>query len=163
MSKEHIRVARTTRVMRHAAELLEQEAQALKECSTVAGHWGDEVDAKAAHDDMVRTARELKLRALPLTMDTDTTIATTTPAERWVLSRWTYGDEIETAGTARFAWHTWVEIAHKLAGAAHYAELVGDVFEAETLRDASDQALARAFVCYQRHGRETRPEEESTT
>lgn len=82
---------------------------------------------------------------------------TTTPAERWVLGLWLYGNEIETASTPRFAWRTWVEISHKLDGAAHYAELMGDVLEAEILRDASDQALARAFVCYQRHRREETP------
>ncbi len=76
-------------------------------------------------------------------------VADHTPAERWALSCWTYGDEIEEAGTPRFAWHAWVQIGYRLAGAAHYAELVGDVLEAEILRDAGIQALARGWVCAQ--------------
>ncbi len=75
----------------------------------------------------------------------------TTPAERWVLQCWADGNEIETAtGASRFARSMWVEIGHRLAGAAQYAELVGDVLEAEILRDAGIQALARAYQCYVR-------------
>lgn len=73
----------------------------------------------------------------------------TTPAERWVQQCWADGDEIETAtGAGRFARFMWVEIGHRLAGAAHYAELLGDVLEAEILGDAGAQALARAYQCY---------------
>lgn len=54
------RIIRARRVMTHAAELLEQEAKALLECHTVDGDWHDEAAAKAVHNDMLKTARELR-------------------------------------------------------------------------------------------------------
>lgn len=47
-------------ILRHAAELLETDAEVLKACSTVDGDWGAEVEAKADYEDMKRTARELR-------------------------------------------------------------------------------------------------------
>lgn len=47
-------------VLAHAAALLEHEAQALKQCSTFQGDWGDEHEARAAHDDMLATAAALR-------------------------------------------------------------------------------------------------------
>ncbi len=55
-----------TNLVRHAAQLLEQEAQALKECSTIDGDWRDEVDAKAAYEDMTLTARQLRRLAMTI-------------------------------------------------------------------------------------------------
>ncbi len=73
-----------------------------------------------------------------------------TPAERHVLSRWAHGNETEASGASlRYARSVWVEIGQNLAGAAAYAELIGDVLEAEILRDAGIQALARGWACAQ--------------
>jgi len=53
------------RVVLHAAEILEQEAEALKASHTVNGEWRDgqdEIDAAAhaEHDDWLVTARQLR-------------------------------------------------------------------------------------------------------
>lgn len=54
------RLIRMNRVASHAADLLEKEAQALLECHTIDGEWGDEIDVKAEHNDMIETARQLR-------------------------------------------------------------------------------------------------------
>lgn len=53
-------LAHRLRVTTTAAEILEREAYALKECSTVDGNWLNEVEAKADYSLMMRTARELR-------------------------------------------------------------------------------------------------------
>lgn len=52
--------ARARHVLEYAAALLDGEADALKECSTVDGDWREEDDAKASYEDMKRTAQELR-------------------------------------------------------------------------------------------------------
>lgn len=42
-----------------AAEILTTEAEALRVCSTFEGDWGDEHDARADYERMLRVAREL--------------------------------------------------------------------------------------------------------
>ncbi len=60
------RLAALLPVAQHAAEILEQEAEALKASHTVNGEWlddtGDELDAvaHAEHDDWQCTARQLR-------------------------------------------------------------------------------------------------------
>lgn len=43
-----------------AAELLEMDAADLKSCSTIDDDWGDELEARDAHDEMMRVAGELR-------------------------------------------------------------------------------------------------------
>ena len=47
------------RHMLHAAELLEREAEALRDCNTFAGKWQD-ASAQADYDDLVTTAAALR-------------------------------------------------------------------------------------------------------
>ena len=55
------RVIRTLRIMVHAAVLLEKEAKSMKSCHTMRGRWSvDEPEVKAAYDDLVETARQLR-------------------------------------------------------------------------------------------------------
>lgn len=53
------RIIRTQRIIKRAAELLDEDAEALYECSTIDGDWRDEHDAKADHDERRELATEL--------------------------------------------------------------------------------------------------------
>jgi hypothetical protein len=57
------RLIRMKRVTAHAADLLEERAKSLMECSTVDGDWGDALDAKAEYEDLTNTAKQLRVLA----------------------------------------------------------------------------------------------------
>ncbi len=67
--------------------------------------------------------------------------------ERHLVRVWDYGEQSEALTSRPAATRVWVEISHELRGAGHYAELIGEVIEAETLRAARGQALLRAWQC----------------
>lgn len=56
------RILRAKRVMRRAAEILESEAQTLFMCHSLSGEWsgGGSDEAKAAHDEMLQIAADLR-------------------------------------------------------------------------------------------------------
>jgi len=56
-----LRSAHDRRVLRKAADLLEREADALKECSTLDGDWGDEECARQDYEEMKRVAHDLRV------------------------------------------------------------------------------------------------------
>ena len=47
--------------LNRAAELLEEEAHCLRDCSTVDDDWTGEEDAREAHDEMMETATQVRL------------------------------------------------------------------------------------------------------
>lgn len=55
------RIIRATRVMREAAEILDQQATACFECETLDGHWPDSAnEAKEFHDKCRELANSLR-------------------------------------------------------------------------------------------------------
>jgi len=54
------RLLRLKRVAAHAADLLEREAQAMYECHTFDGDWGEHHAGKQDHDDFIKTASDLR-------------------------------------------------------------------------------------------------------
>ena len=58
------RALRARRIITRAAELLEAEAAALKECHTIDGQWRDEPEeeneARFEHDEMIEIATDLR-------------------------------------------------------------------------------------------------------
>ena len=55
------RLIRMQRIASHAAALIEKEAEALRECHTLDGDWGEDTEAKAEYEDRIKTAHDLRI------------------------------------------------------------------------------------------------------
>ena len=70
----------------------------------------------------------------------------TTEIERDLTMRWSDTSEMEMVASGGYATAMWVRLHNELRGASTFAKMYGDHAAADTLTDASLQALARGAI-----------------